>query len=117
LLFPANSNLDGTGTLGVLISGGLDVGTLIKRIIIKAQENTTQGMIRLFFRPYNNTNTVVRLRCEPYPIAVNEGPEPGEENEGLPEFEILIDAWREEWMDEEPPEEPRVSSGDYPPLT
>ena len=44
----ANSNLDGTGTLTTLITGA-NSGTLIRRIIIKAQSSTTQGMIRFFF--------------------------------------------------------------------
>ncbi len=44
----ANSNLDGTGTLVDLITGANN-GTLVKRIIIKAQGSTTQGMVRIFF--------------------------------------------------------------------
>jgi hypothetical protein len=43
----ANSNLDGTGTLGTVLTAASN-GTLVKSIIIKAQGNTTQGMIRLF---------------------------------------------------------------------
>lgn len=45
----ANSNLDGTGTVSDLITGS-GSGTLIKRIFIKAQGSTTQGMIRIFFK-------------------------------------------------------------------
>lgn len=48
VLSTANSNLDGTGTIVTLITGATS-GTLVKRITIKAQGNTTQGMIRLFF--------------------------------------------------------------------
>lgn len=44
----ANSNLDGTGTIADLITGGN--GTVVKRIIIKAQGSTTQGMVRIFFK-------------------------------------------------------------------
>jgi len=44
----ANSNLDGTGTLGTLITGASVAGTLIKTITIKAQGNTTNGMVRFF---------------------------------------------------------------------
>lgn len=43
----ANSNLDGTGTLGTVLIAASD-GTLIKTITIKAAGDTTQGMIRLF---------------------------------------------------------------------
>lgn len=50
----ANSNLDGTGTLGTVITGASN-GTLVKSITIKAQVNTTQGMVRLFI--YDGTNT------------------------------------------------------------
>lgn len=43
----ANSNLDGTGTLGTVITGASN-GTLIKTITIKAIVTTTQGMVRIF---------------------------------------------------------------------
>lgn len=45
----ANSNLDGTGTLYDLITGASN-GTLVKRIIIKAQGSTALGMVRIFFK-------------------------------------------------------------------
>jgi len=47
----ANSNLDGTGTLGLLLTAGSSSGaggTLIRTIVIKATGNTSLGMIRLF---------------------------------------------------------------------
>jgi len=47
----ANANLDGTGTLGtVLIAAAVAgmLGCIIKSVTIKAQGNTTQGMVRLF---------------------------------------------------------------------
>lgn len=47
LISTANSNLDGTGTLGTLVTGASN-GTMIKRVTIKARGTTTQGMIRLF---------------------------------------------------------------------
>lgn len=47
LISTANSNLDGTGTLGTLLTAA-DNGTLIKTITINAIGNTTQGMVRLF---------------------------------------------------------------------
>jgi hypothetical protein len=55
----ANSNLDGTGTLGTLLTAASN-GTLVKRIIIKSTVSNTEGMIRVFI--YDGTNT--RLRQE-----------------------------------------------------
>jgi hypothetical protein len=43
----ANSNLDGTGTLGTIISGTAN-GVKIQRVYIKAIGDVTQGMVRLF---------------------------------------------------------------------
>ena len=52
----ANSNLDGTGTLGTVFTANSDVkGALISSVTIKAQVSTTFGMIRLFL--YDGTNT------------------------------------------------------------
>lgn len=59
VLSTANTNLDGTGTTETLISG-TNYGTLVKRIIIKAQGTTTQGMVRIFH--YSGAN--VRLMNE-----------------------------------------------------
>ncbi len=50
----ANTNLNGTGTLGTVITAASN-GTLIKTITIKAQTSTTEGMVRLFV--YDGTNT------------------------------------------------------------
>lgn len=55
----ANSNLDGTGTISVLISPS-GYGTLVTRIIIKAQGNTTQGMVRVFLSDASSTNRLLR---------------------------------------------------------
>lgn len=47
----ANANLDGTGTLGTVLTASSAAGMkgcIIKSVTIKAQGNTTQGMIRLF---------------------------------------------------------------------
>lgn len=55
----ANANLDGTGTMGDVVTGAAN-GTLIEEIIIKAAETTTAGMVRLFI--YDETN--VRLWLE-----------------------------------------------------
>jgi hypothetical protein len=43
----ANTNRDGTGTLGTVATGGAQ-GTKIDRIKVKAQGTTTAGMVRLF---------------------------------------------------------------------
>lgn len=51
----ANTNLDGSGTLSGAIVTAASNGTLIKTVTIKAQANTTQGMVRLFI--YDGTNT------------------------------------------------------------
>ena len=46
----ANTNLDGTtGTYYDSITGA-DSGTLVTRVIIKAQGNTTRGIVRMFFK-------------------------------------------------------------------
>jgi hypothetical protein len=64
----ANSNLDGTGTLGTVLTAASN-GTLVKRITVKAQGNVTQGMVRLFV--YDGTNT--RLLEEILIPAVTQG--------------------------------------------
>jgi len=51
----ANSNLDGTNAVTVLT--GASNGTLIKSVTIKAIDNTTPGMVRLFV--YDGTNTKI----------------------------------------------------------
>lgn len=43
----ANANLDGTGALGTVITGGTN-GTRISKITIKSIVTTTAGIIRLF---------------------------------------------------------------------
>ena len=52
----ANTNLDGTGTLGDIITGSSE-GTHIQHVKIKAEGSTTAGMIRLFI--YNLTTTLL----------------------------------------------------------
>jgi len=49
----ANPNIDGTGTLGTLLNSissgaGPNIGTVVTRITIKAEQTTTQGMVRLY---------------------------------------------------------------------
>lgn len=50
----ANTNRDGTGTMGTLVTGATD-GTRIRRIDMKATVTTTAGMLRFFI--YNGSAT------------------------------------------------------------
>lgn len=50
----ANSNLDGTGTLGTVLTASAN-GTLVKSITVKSTVSTTEGIVRLFI--YDGTNT------------------------------------------------------------
>lgn len=43
----ANTNRDGTGTIGTVLTAGIN-GTRISRVSIKATVSTTAGVIRLF---------------------------------------------------------------------
>lgn len=54
----ANSNLDGSGTISTVLSGATN-GTLVKTLIIKAQTDTSEGMIRLFAKKPAGTNTLI----------------------------------------------------------
>lgn len=56
----ANTNLDGTGTLGTVLTGASN-GTLIKSVIIKAITNTTAGMVRLFVTGGGNTRLLMEI--------------------------------------------------------
>ncbi len=56
----ANSLLDGTGSLGTVLTAASN-GTLIKTVTIKAQVSTTQGMVRLFLTFNNGEVTVTKL--------------------------------------------------------
>ena len=59
----ANTNLDGTGTLGTVLtaSAASTPGTLIKSVTIKAQGNTTQGMVRLFVSGGGSTELIAEV--------------------------------------------------------
>ncbi|MCA0429268.1 MAG: hypothetical protein LCH32_02070 [Bacteroidetes bacterium] len=57
----ANSNLDGTGTLTNVLSTGAttgSVGSLVKKITIKALANATRGMVRLFIYDGSTTRLI-----------------------------------------------------------
>lgn len=49
----ANTNRDGTGTVGTVITG-VAAGTEVRRIVIQAIGTTTAGMVRLF--TFDGTN-------------------------------------------------------------
>ena len=57
----ANTNLDGSGTMGLVLTAASN-GTFIKSVIIKAQVTTSIGMIRLFVK--NASNNHVNLLLE-----------------------------------------------------
>lgn len=59
----ANTNRDGTGTLGTVITAGAN-GTRIDRVRVQATDTTTAGRVRLFL--YNGS---VYFALEELPIA------------------------------------------------
>jgi len=54
----ANPNLDGSGTITSIITGAAE-GTFIKTIIIKAQTDTSRGMIRFYLKKPGGTSTLL----------------------------------------------------------
>jgi len=58
----ANSNLDGSGTLGTVITAnGSKNGILIKTVTVKSIQTTTQGMVRLFIYDGSNTRLIKEI--------------------------------------------------------
>lgn len=55
----ANSGLDGSGTLGSIITAGAN-GTLVKNIYIKAITDCEQGMIRIFVTDPLGTTSLIK---------------------------------------------------------
>lgn len=74
----ANTNLDGTGTLGTIFTAGSS-GSRIDSIAIKATGTTTAGMVRLFI--HDGTNA--RLLSEVPVLAITP-------SATLPAFEVLL---------------------------
>src|ERR1044072_965439 len=68
----ANTNLDGTGTLGTVLTAGSN-GTLVKSVTIKAQTNTTQGMVRLFITGGGATQLIAEIEI---PAITKSGTDP-----------------------------------------
>lgn len=58
IISAANPNRDGSGTVVSIITG-VDSGTLVERVIIKARGNTTRGMVRLFC--YMDASNIILL--------------------------------------------------------
>ena len=56
----ANPNLDGSGTLGTLLTGA-DNGTLVKTITVKAAGNTSGGMVRVFASNGANNRIIAEI--------------------------------------------------------
>jgi hypothetical protein len=56
-----NSSLTGSGTLGTVISASAD-GTMIKSVIIKAQGDTSPGMVRLFISDGGNNQLIQEIQ-------------------------------------------------------
>lgn len=75
----ANPNLDGTGTLGTVLTGASN-GTLIKKVYIKAVSSTTQGIIRLYV---DNRTTVQIIKEIEVPAIAPTGV--------TPSFEVELD--------------------------
>lgn len=61
IISTANTNLDGTGTLGTVLTAASN-GTLVKTVFIKAITNTTRGMIRLFITGGGNTRLFAEVK-------------------------------------------------------
>jgi hypothetical protein len=53
-----NPNLGGSGSITTVITGASN-GTLVKTLIIKAQTNTSQGMVRIFVKKSAGSNTLL----------------------------------------------------------
>lgn len=75
----ANSNLDGTGTLGTVLTAASN-GTLIKSIAIKATGTTSQGMVRIFVYDGSNTRLLLEVPIDPLTPSATE-----------PSFERLVE--------------------------
>lgn len=54
----ANGELDGSGTLNLLLTAGAN-GTVVKTITIKAFASNEQGMVRFFIRPKGSGEAIL----------------------------------------------------------
>lgn len=66
----ANSNLDGTGIVGTVLTAGTTAngfkGCRINSITVKAMQNTTKGMVRLFIQDTSGTKKLLTEIPVPY---------------------------------------------------
>jgi len=68
----ANTNLDGTGTLGTVLTAGAN-GTLIKTVTFQGLGTTTHGMLRLFITGGGNTRLLMEVEV---PAVIRAGTDP-----------------------------------------
>ncbi len=64
----ANAEIDGSGPVGILLTAknappNANNGTTVKRISIKAQQSTTQGMVRFFVHNTASSKTFLWREC------------------------------------------------------
>lgn len=64
LLTTANTNLNGSGTIVDIITGG-SLGTIIRQVSIKALQNVSPGMIRFFIHDGNSYNLIREIPVNP----------------------------------------------------
>lgn len=66
----ANSNLNGTGTMGTVLTAGTTAngyqGCRINSITVKAMQNTTKGMVRIFIQDTIGTKKLLTEISVPY---------------------------------------------------
>ena len=67
-VYMANPNLNGSGNVVTAITANGTNGTIVKSITIKALQQTTQGMIRLFIKSNAMTPVVTLYKEVPIPI-------------------------------------------------
>ncbi len=60
----ANDKLDGSGVVAELLIGNGDYGTLIKTIYIKAQNDTTDGMLRFYVKTGDEINLLFEANVD-----------------------------------------------------
>lgn len=60
----ANTNRDGTGTIGIVFTAGT-AGSRIDSIVIKATATTTAGMVRLFLHDGTNARLFTEVPVQP----------------------------------------------------
>lgn len=71
LVSTANNRLDGTGTIGTVLTSAGDNGTIIQSIVIKSIVSTTPGMIRIFL--YDGSSLTKLLTEVPVPYLTKSG--------------------------------------------